>query len=53
MLRPIPPIARCTLLGALRNRLLWLALIMAAAGPTFTRFLQDWIKTRHERKMAP
>ena len=41
MLRPILPIARYTLLEALRNRLLWLALILVAAGLAFTQFLQQ------------
>ena len=41
MLRHILPIARYTLLEALRNRLLWLALIMVAAGLAFTQFLQQ------------
>jgi len=41
MLRAILPIARYTLLEALRNRLLWLALILVAAGLAFTQFLQQ------------
>ena len=41
MLHPILPIARYTLLEALRNRLLWLALILVAAGLAFTQFLQQ------------
>jgi ABC-type transport system involved in multi-copper enzyme maturation permease subunit len=41
MLRHILPIARYTLLEALRNRLLWLALILVAAGLVFTQFLQQ------------
>jgi len=41
MLRHILPIARYTLLEALRNRLLWLALILIAAGLAFTQFLQQ------------
>ena len=41
MLRPILPIARYTLLEALRNRLLWLSLILVAAGLVFTQFLQQ------------
>ena len=41
MLRHILPIARYTLLEALRNRLLWLALILVAAGLAFTQFLQQ------------
>ncbi len=41
MLRHILPIARYTLLEALRNRLLWLALILVAGGLGFTQFLQQ------------
>lgn len=41
MLRHILPIARYTLLEALRNRLLWLALILVAVGLGFTQFLQQ------------
>jgi ABC-type transport system involved in multi-copper enzyme maturation permease subunit len=41
MLHHILPIARYTLLEALRNRLLWLALILVAAGLAFTGFLQQ------------
>lgn len=41
MLRHILPIARYTLLEALRNRLLMLALILVAAGLAFTQFLQQ------------
>ena len=41
MLRAILPIARFTLIEALRNRLLWLALILVVAGLAFTRFLQQ------------
>ena len=41
MLRHILPIARYTLLEAVRNRLLWLALILVAAGLAFTQFLQQ------------
>ena len=41
MLRYILPIARYTLLEALRNRLLWLALILVLAGLAFTQFLQQ------------
>ncbi|TSA15768.1 MAG: ABC transporter permease [Betaproteobacteria bacterium] len=41
MVRHILPIARYTLLEALRNRLLWLALILVAAGLAFTQFLQQ------------
>ena len=41
MLRHILPIARYTLLEALRNRLLWLSLILVAAGLVFTQFLQQ------------
>lgn len=41
MLHPILSIARYTLLEALRNRLLWLALILVAAGLAFTQFLQQ------------
>lgn len=41
MLRHILPIARYTLLEALRNRLLWLALMLVAAGLAFTQFLQQ------------
>jgi ABC-type Na+ efflux pump permease subunit len=41
MLHHILPIARYTLLEALRNRLLWLALILVAAGLAFTQFLQQ------------
>ncbi len=41
MLRHILPIARHTLLEALRNRLLWLALILAVAGLAFAQFLQQ------------
>ena len=41
MLHHILPIARYTLLEALRNRLLWLALILVAAGLGFTQFLQQ------------
>lgn len=41
MLRHILPIARYTLIEALRNRLLWLALILVAAGLAFTQFLQQ------------
>jgi ABC-type Na+ efflux pump permease subunit len=41
MLRHILPITRYTLLEALRNRLLWLALILVAAGLAFTQFLQQ------------
>ena len=41
MLRHILPIARYTLLEALRNRLLLLALILVAAGLAFTQFLQQ------------
>jgi ABC-type transport system involved in multi-copper enzyme maturation permease subunit len=40
MLRHILPIARYTLLEALRNRLLWLALILVVAGLAFTQFLE-------------
>jgi ABC-type transport system involved in multi-copper enzyme maturation permease subunit len=41
MLHHILPIARYTLLEALRNRLLGLALILVAAGLAFTQFLQQ------------
>ena len=41
MLRHIFPIARYTLLEAQRNRLLWLALILVAAGLVFAQFLQQ------------
>ncbi len=41
MLHPILPIARYTLLEALRNRLLWLALILVVCGLAFTQFLQQ------------
>jgi ABC-type transport system involved in multi-copper enzyme maturation permease subunit len=41
MLQHILPIARYTLLEALRNRLFWLALILVAAGLMFTQFLQQ------------
>ena len=41
MLHHILPIARYTLLEALRNRLLWLALILVAGGLAFTQFLQQ------------
>ena len=41
MLHPILPIARYTLLEALRNRLLVLALILVAGGLAFTQFLQQ------------
>lgn len=41
MLRHVLPIARYTLLEALRNRLLGLALILVAAGLAFTQFLQQ------------
>jgi ABC-type transport system involved in multi-copper enzyme maturation permease subunit len=41
MPRHILPIARYTLLEALRNRLLWLALILVAAGLVFTQFLDQ------------
>ena len=41
MLRHIFPIARYTLLEALRNRLLMLALILVAAGLVFAQFLQQ------------
>lgn len=41
MLRHVLPIARYTLLEALRNRLLALALILVAAGLAFTQFLQQ------------
>ena len=41
MLQHILPIARYTLLEGLRNRLLWLALILVAAGLAFTQFLQQ------------
>jgi ABC-type transport system involved in multi-copper enzyme maturation permease subunit len=41
MLQHILPIARYTLLEALRNRLLWLALILVAAGLALTQFLQQ------------
>ena len=41
MQRHILPIARYTLLEALRNRLLWLALILVATGLAFTQFLQQ------------
>ena len=41
MLRPILPIARFTLIEALRNRMLLLALILVLAGLAFTRFLQQ------------
>jgi ABC-type Na+ efflux pump permease subunit len=41
MLRHILPIARYTLLEAVRNRLLWLALILVVAGLAFTQFLQQ------------
>ncbi|MBE0627203.1 MAG: ABC transporter permease [Burkholderiales bacterium] len=41
VLRHLLPIARYTLLEALRNRLLWLALILVAAGLAFTQFLQQ------------
>ena len=37
----ILPIARYTVVEALRNRLLWLALILVAAGLAFTQFLQQ------------
>lgn len=40
-MNPILPIARYTLLEALRNRLLGLALILVAAGLAFTQFLQQ------------
>ena len=41
MPRHILPIARYTLLEALRNRLPWLALILVAAGLVFTQFLDQ------------
>ena len=41
MLQPILPIARYTLLEALRNRLIWLALILVVTGLAFTQFLQQ------------
>jgi len=41
MLQHILPIARYTLLEALRNRLLWLALTLVAAGLALTAFLQQ------------
>jgi len=41
MLQAILPIARYTLLEALRNRLFWLALILVAAGLGFAQFLQQ------------
>ncbi len=41
MLQHILSIARYTLLEALRNRLLWLALILIVAGMGFTQFLQQ------------
>lgn len=41
MPRPILPIARYTLIEALRNRLLWLGLILVAGGLAFTQFLQQ------------
>jgi ABC-type transport system involved in multi-copper enzyme maturation permease subunit len=37
----ILPIMRYTLIEALRNRLLWLAMILVVAGLAFTRFLQQ------------
>jgi len=41
MLQHILPIARYTLLEALRNRLFWLGLILVAAGLVLTQFLQQ------------
>lgn len=41
MPRAILPIARYTLIEALRNRLLWLGLILVAGGLAFTQFLQQ------------
>ena len=41
MLQHIFPIARYTLIEALRNRLFWLALMLVAAGLAFTQFLQQ------------
>jgi ABC-type transport system involved in multi-copper enzyme maturation permease subunit len=41
MLRHILPIARYTLLEALRNRLFWLALILVVTGLAVTQFLQQ------------
>ena len=41
MLQHILPIARYTLLEALRNRLFWLGLILVAAGLILTQFLQQ------------
>ena len=41
MLQHILPIARYTLLEALRNRLFWLVLILVAAGLVLTQFLQQ------------
>ncbi len=41
MLQHIAPIARYTLIEALRNRLFWLALMVVAAGLAFTQFLQQ------------
>lgn len=41
MLRHILPIARYTLIEALRNRLPWLVLILVATGLAFTQFLQQ------------
>ena len=52
MLRHILPIARYTLLEALRNRLLWLALILVAAGLAFTQFLQQIALTESNQIQA-
>ncbi len=41
MLQHIVPIARYTLIEALRNRLFWLALTLVVAGLAFTQFLQQ------------
>jgi len=52
MLRHILPIARYTLLEALRNRLLWLALILVVAGLAFTQFLQQVALTESKQIQA-
>ena len=52
MLHHILPIARYTLLEALRNRLLWLALILVAGGLAFTQFLQQVAITESNQVQA-
>jgi ABC-type transport system involved in multi-copper enzyme maturation permease subunit len=52
MLQHILPIARSTLLEARRNRLLWLALILVAAGLAFTQFLQQVAITESNQVQA-